>query len=323
MRGIVCRGLRLKFVAALGIALAIPALSVVAETAPAQGTQTTLYVETHDQGNRTRATVEVTVTGEDGLPASGVVAIKDQGRPLAGAALNAQGQATLVLTLPGGDHSLRAAYSGDATHNGSSSEPAEVTALDSSVPSFGISISQSTLTLTPGQTGTITAYVTPVNAAGLTAPMFVTLSCSGLPDESACTFTPENIEILPNATDAIPSTMVIVTQLGTGYAPIPSIGPRSSYVAWAILLPGAFCFGGLAWGARRRPWLSRLSLLALLALVTTLGTTACAPRYNYFNHGPPPNPATPAGNYTVLVTAQSSNGITAITQTTDLALTVK
>src|ERR1019366_4190682 len=91
----------------------------------------------------------------------------------------------------------------------------------------------------------------------------------------------------------------------------------------AILLPGALCFGGLAWGARRRPWLQRLSLFTLLALVTMMGTTACNPRYDYFHHGPPINPATPAGTYTVIVTAQSSNGVTAITNSTTMALTVQ
>jgi len=54
-----------------------------------------------------------------------------------------------------------------------------------------------------------------------------------------------------------------------------------------------------------------------------LGTTACNSRYDYYNHGPPANPATPAGTYTVYVTAQSSNGVTAITNSTTMALTVK
>jgi hypothetical protein len=71
------------------------------------------------------------------------------------------------------------------------------------------------------------------------------------------------------------------------------------------------------------PWLNRLALLALVAFVTMLGTTACAPRYDYYNHGPPIPPATPAGNYNVIVTAQSSNGVTAITNNANLALTVQ
>ena len=60
----------------------------------------------------------------------------------------------------------------------------------------------------------------------------------------------------------------------------------------------------------------------LLALVASLGTTACNARYDYYNHGPPPNPATPSGTYTIDVTAQSTNGVTATTNYTTLALTV-
>ena len=102
-----------------------------------------------------------------------------------------------------------------------------------------------------------------------------------------------------------------------------SQGKGSSTIAWAILLPGALGLGGLAWGARRLRWLNRLALMGLVAFVTLLGTTACNPQYYYYNHGPGPNLPTPAGSYTVTVTGQSSNGITAITNSTTLALTVK
>ena len=52
------------------------------------------------------------------------------------------------------------------------------------------------MTLTPGQTGTALITVMPENNSSLTAPMFVTLSCSGLPNETSCTFTPESVQIL-------------------------------------------------------------------------------------------------------------------------------
>jgi len=153
--------------------------------------------------------------------------------------------------------------------------------------------------------------------------MFVTLSCSGLPDESSCTFTPENVEILPNAADAITSSMVIQTQAASATLAKPVAVRGANPVAWAFLLPGALGLAGLAWGERRRRWLSRLSLIALVGLVTLLGTTACNPRYYYEHHGPPKNPATPSGTYTVHVTGQSSNGITAITHSTTMVFTVK
>jgi hypothetical protein len=319
---IVCRGLRLKLVAGLGIALAMPALAIAAQNAPRLATQTTLAVETHDSNGRTQAKLAVTVTGEDGLPASGAVAISDHGSQVSGAALNSAGEANLVIDLPAGEHSLTASYTGDLAHRASVSMSAGAEGQASSTPNFAVSIAPATLSLKAGQSGTLIASVTPSNSATLTAPMFVTLSCSGLPDQSACTFTPENVEILPNGAAAIPSTVVIATQAASQGAASLTAHPVANPIAWAFLLPGALALGGLAWGTRRRAWLNRLSLLALVGLVLSLGTTACAPRYNYYNHGPPANPATPAGTYTVTVTAQSSNGITAITNNATLALTV-
>jgi hypothetical protein len=316
--GFLRRGLRHQLVAALSIALAVPALAFAAENAPRLPTQTALAVHTLDQYGHARATVAV--TGEDGRPATGVVAISDNGAQVAGAALDARGKATLVLSLPEGDHSLTAAYTGDETHLESTSEAAGAEATSGTTPTFTIAVSPATLSLTPGQTGNVTASVTPVNSAALTAPLFVTLSCSGLPDQASCSFTPENIEILPGATAAIPIPLVIVTQAAGGTA---ASLRRSSPVAWAFLLPGALALGGLAWSARRRPWLTRLALMALVAFITMLGTTGCAPRYRYYNHGPPIPPATPAGTYNVSVTAQSSDGVTAITTSAQLALTVQ
>ena len=320
MRGIVCRGPRLELVAGLVIALALPALALAAESGQGLATQTALTAETRDLDGRTEATLAVTVSGEDGLPATGGVVVSDRGVQLAGAALDAQGQASIVVALPAGPHFLTAAYAGDATHRASVSQAAQVQAQASSTPNFLVSVSPAAMTLTPGQTGTLTASVTPQNSSALSVPMFVTLSCSGLPDQASCTFTPENVEILPNATAAVTSTMVIVTQVASSAS---AARPGSNSIAWAFLLPGALGLGGLAWGVRRRAWLLRLSLLALVAFVAMLGATACNARYDYYNHGPPINPATPAGTYTVTVTAQSSNGVTAITNSTTMVLTVQ
>ena len=225
----------------------MPAPAMAAVNARGLATQTALNAETRDQGGHTQATVQVTVTGEDGLPVQGAVVLSDQGRQLAGAALNAEGLANVVLDLPAGDHLLSAAYTGDATHQASTSLLSGVHAMSGTGnPDFQISASPATLTLTAGQSGTVTATVTPVNAASLTTPMFVTLSCSGLPDQSSCTMTPENVEILPGATAAVTSSMTIVTQVASAASAAHAHGNSvawrcccPAYSAWAAL-PGEF-----------------------------------------------------------------------------------
>ncbi len=303
-------------------------------------THTVLAVQTTEQGGHTQATASVAVTGADGLPASGVIIIEDGNRELAEAALNSTGEATPAFSLAGGDHALRAVYSGDGSHLSSDSATSDVSAVTSATPSFTLSLapvapSTLPLTLTAGQAGTIAVNVIPEDNAALTAPMFVTLSCSGLPSEASCTFTPESVEILATTPTSCPSnsppsacppvsSMLLQTSehVSTRLVRPAHSGIESGPVAWAILLPGALGLGGLAWSARRRRWLQRLSLLALVGLVTALGTTACKPLYNYYQLGPPHPPATPNGTYNVTVTAQSTNGVTAITYNTTMVLTV-
>lgn len=339
MRGLNCRFSRLDLAAGLGFALALAVLPAAA-AAQQIATHTTLAIETGQQDGHTQATATVAVTAADGLPASGVVVIEDGDRELAEAVLNDEGVASPVFSLPAGDHNLRAVYAGDASHLSSFSASTNATAQASSTPSFTLSLapvapSTLPLTLTAGKSGTIAVSVVPEDNAALTSPMFVTLSCSGLPSEGSCTFTPESIEILPTTPASCPSgslpaacppvsSMLLQTVgVGTSKGRAARIsGSVGRPVAWAILLPGMLGLGGLAWGARRRRWLNRIALLALVGLVTALGTTACKPLYNYYNHGPVPNPATPSGTYTVTVTAQSTNGVSAITTSTTMVLTV-
>lgn len=191
------------------------------------------------------------------------------------------------------------------------------------------------MVLNQGQSGTAEVTVTPVNNSTLTAPMFVTLSCSGLPNQASCTFTPESVEILagtpascssgsPAANCPPISSLLLQTQgLVTGQSPTASAPVRPSGLTLAILFPGVLSLGGLAWRTRRRRWLSRLSLLVMLGLVSTLGIAGCSPLYRYYQHGPGYPPATPTGSYTITVTAQSSNGVTAISNSTTMALTVQ
>lgn len=340
MRALNRRGLRLESVAGLGVVLLALALLPAYAQAQQIVTHTLLTVQTSEQGGRTRATASVAVTSADGLPASGAVIIKDGDRELAEAALNADGEATPVVSLAGGDHALRAVYAGDATHLTSASATSNVSGQTSATPNFALTLapvppSTLPLTLTAGQAGTIAVTVVPEDNAALTAPMFVTLSCSSLPSEASCTFTPETVEILPTTPASCPSgspasacppvsSMLLQTQEQVTTLVAPAHRASSNKpIAWAILLPGIIGFGGLAWSARRRRWLQRLALVAMVGLVTALGTTACKPLYDYYQHGPPHPLPTPPGTYTITITGQSSNGVSAITNSTTLVLTVQ
>ncbi|HEX4757086.1 MAG TPA: Ig-like domain-containing protein [Terracidiphilus sp.] len=337
------RSLRLELVAGLGMALALPLMGRASVQSVA--TQTSLNVATSDQTGQTHASVQVNVTGADGQPVAGAIGIYEGSRQLAGVVLNSAGQASTEIALPGGTHNLSAVYTGDTAHQGSVSPVAAVTAQSSSTPGFQLSLAPVTpssfpVVLKAGAAGTANVMITPVNPSALTSPMFITVSCSGLPNSASCSFSPESLEIVATTPTSCPvgspasacppfSSMVIQTQAaGTaGTAgrlnPMFHAGKGRGPVAWAILLPGLLGLGGLAWGVRRHAWLNRLALVALVGLVATLGTTACSPLYYYYNHGPPNTPATPAGTYTITVTGQSSNGITATTQNTTFVLTVQ
>jgi len=340
------RSLRLKLVAGLGMALALPLLAV-ASTAPGvssqQGvsTHTSLNVSASNVDGEGKTAVTVAVIAADGQPATGAVAIVEGNSQLAGAILDASGQASVQLTLTPGTHNLSAVYAGDTAHQASASANVTTQATTTGNPTYSLSLAPVTpssfpMVLTAGTAGTLNVTVNPINQAALTAPMFVTLSCSGLPNQAACSFSPETIEILATTpsscsagspASACPPLATMFLQTASENNPVRVLGSNaaqgSGSVAWAILLPGVLGLGGLAWGARRRAWLSRMSLIGLVALVAMLGTTACNPHYYYYNHGPGNVPATPAGTYTITVIGQSTNGITAQAQNTTFVLTVQ
>ncbi len=334
------RGLRLHWVAGLGIVLALsPMVRAVigpatTSTALSASPPTTQSCPTSGD-TTTLTTLTVTVTSTGGMP-SGTVNIEDEavnGNPvIASATLNTSGQATISLYLADGTHTLVAVYPGGSAYTGSMSPAQSANISAQCNTEFAVSVSDitpsssSVMTLTPGQAGTAVvtvtpsqAYVTSLSTSG--APAFVTVSCSGLPTLSSCAFTPVSLEVLPGQDAGINSTMLIQTQAQSAGVVPPSRPGRN--VAWAILLPGMLGLGGLAWGARRRRWLQRLSLVALVGLVTTLGTAGCSPLYYYYNHGPVPAPATPSGTFTVTIAGQSSNGVAAVTNTTTMQLTVQ
>ncbi len=133
--------------------------------------------------------------------------------------------------------------------------------------------------------------VTPVN--GFNA--YVTLSCTGLPINTTCTFAPVNVPAACTTSAAGAQTCTPGHQRDADPDPDPFAdkNARNSDAGmrrYAFVLPVLFGLAGL--GARkRRTW--RNLALGMLAFAGVMGMTACSERYKYLNHGPPPNPGTP------------------------------
>lgn len=316
-------------------------LAATAAMAQSSGiaTHTSLTTETVQVSGRAVSTYTATVLNEDGTPATGSVTLVEGAKALASAALDSTGKAAIRYdSLSAANHSLRAVYSGDTTHEASTSLSLAVHP-EATTPSFslGIAVSgstdASTMTIAaPGDSGSLVATVTPAN--GFTG--FVTFSCSGdvggtsLPVGVSCTFTPSSVQVLAptttNTTGAQTSDMSLVTTANNGSTskverPNHRHGLSSSDgpLFLAILFPAAAIAGYLG---RKRKLLQGIAALALVGTLSTMCLTGCAARYKYLHHGPTTE-GTPAGTYTITITAQTSNGLTASSQSQTMTLIVK
>jgi hypothetical protein len=220
------------------------------------------------------------------------------------------GAATLNLTdAPAWARSITAVYHGNTAFAASSASASVVADATSDVPGFTVTANPSTLSLKPGDFSTVDLTVTSQNGFSEA----VNLSCSGLPGAANCTFTP--VVATPPANASTISELQITTQAPSGsmnHIPAPFGKPGPTYV---LVIPGVLAFAGV--GAIRRKHFGALRILGLALLVTagSLGLSSCNARYRYEHRKPSPNFGTPAGTYTIVISAYSSNG-TAITQAT-------
>ena len=227
-----------------------------------------------------------------------------------GSAFVKNGMASLTVSgLPTGVSQVTAVYhpvTTDYATSASAPLAAVSPATTSAVPSFNVTASPSSATVTAGGYTTVVLTVNSVNGFNGT----VDLSCSNLPAHATCTFNP--VSLKPPANGSITSSLQIATAARSGVSKnvVPAGAPFGhgdvSYLAF--LLPGGIALFGV-FSVRRKHGnaMKVLGLVALLA-VCSAGLTACGARYGYLLHKPFPNYGTPAGSYSVVVSAYSSNG---------------
>ncbi len=161
------------------------------------------------------------------------------------------------------------------------------------------------------QTGPYNLTIQPVGDSFNSA---VTLSCSGLPDLSACSFAP-SAPVTPgnsaaNVVMTISTTAAITSLVTSG-------GPRSTFYAVWLLLPG-IVVGWCATRARgKRKFMALSSAPVLLLLMFTLLSCGGVSTGQHGGH-----PGTPPGKYTIIVTGTSAGTPADSGQSTAVTLVV-
>lgn len=211
-----------------------------------------------------------------------------------------KGGATLSYTFStAGTYVVTAMYSGDSYYQTSTS-PTTVSVV-SSAPTFSASaITAQQNTVAAGQTGLYS-----FNLAQNVYTGTITMSCSGLPANSSCSFSPASI-----TSNGCSTSSVVALSILTQQGPVSSSGAGIGVGGGGWRSVAGFVSGAvlaLLIGLRRRrssPMRLEGMWMALALLLGSLGMSACG---NTVLGGP----ATPSGKYTVTVTATGSAGTTA------------
>jgi len=220
--------------------------------------------------------------------------------------LNSQGNNSIgdgVISFDAGNHSVSASYGGDPSFNGSTSTtPVTFTVQPGFAAVSGLAPA---VISAPGGTGTTSVGI--VASTGF--PTAITFTCSNLPSETTCSSA--------SATGQGPTTVVNTTILITTTAPHTTAvrsGERRIY--YAALLGGVPLAGLFLIAIPRRRRCGVLMGLMMLVLLVTVPSCGGG---GGGGGGGQQDPGTPAGTFTVTVTATAGT----LSQSGNLTLVVK
>jgi YVTN family beta-propeller protein len=257
-------------------------------------------------GNGVTLSVQVQPIAPATVTPTGTVTFFDGATALgAASALDGQGKASLTISsLSTGTHNLTASYSGDATYAQSTSS---AVAQLVNPATLSVALGQNPLSVADGHTGLEKVQITSNGVLG--AP--ITVSCSGLPAASQCSFSPTSVS--PTALPASVSISIstIAPQMA---AARPGPGPSAPWTSLALVLPGVLWFAGTSRRMRsagKPVW----AVFAVLALTMLLGLAGCG---GSSSSPVPQGPSTPPGTYTVMITATAGS----VQTSTPMTLTV-
>ena len=191
-------------------------------------------------------------------------------------------------------------------------------------PDFTITSSSSSLNITRGGSGTTQISVAANSALSGT----VTFTCSGLPSESTCAFSPASASASTGQTvtttltikTTAPSQAAVVSVASRRHAGGGKIGGQLTASEAGIAIVGMACCIALPLRRRRlgMPWLCTLLIFASLGLGVT--ATGCSGGTSSKGSS---DPGTPTGTVTVTVTATATSGGTTVTHSVPVTVTVQ
>jgi hypothetical protein len=234
-------------------------------------------------------------TGSLGFPPTGSVSFFSGATNLGSAFITSGGSLGAIATaslnatqLTNGQYTITANYTGDTNYTASTSAPTPITIQ----PDFSVQLSTDALPIqTPGRSGSLTVTMTDLD--GFTGN--VSFSCSGLPSESKCQFSPASLSSTGS------TNLTITTTAKTGA--LQQLRHKDRWtLALALsgaLIPGIFVFG-IPVNKRRRNLLLTIVLGILCVSCGGGGGSSMPPP-------PPPNPGTPQGIYIVTLIASSGS----------------
>jgi hypothetical protein len=246
-------------------------------------------------------TIVAAVTTATGVVPSGNVNFVDNGTIALGSrALGSAGKATLATATSGATALVLGKNTIVATYTAYSGNNNYVTSTVTFViivvnPDFAISLGATSLTVQQGAQAYTTYAYTSVGGFAST----VTLSCSGLPANAACFFTPTSFT--PGTVTSGTGLLDIQTAGGGptyGQSHTPALGTRSLPLLALFALPTLLFL-------RRRKRLGSLLMLTLLCIGLGFGTTGCGSGMN----NPQAAIFTPVGTSTVTVNASVSGAV--------------
>jgi hypothetical protein len=216
----------------------------------------------------------------------------------------------ITWELPTGSHSISASYRGAYGFVPSTSAALTEVVLPDQVI---VTVAQNSQSVSAGQSA---VYNLAVSAEGPLAQP-VTFSCLGLPASTTCSFSPASITASSSATFVTLTMATTARETAQLVTPVHMREQRLTY-AFALVVPGIVLLGaGIGRGkqlrhSKRLTVGGILSALMLLCLLVGCGggekTTTT-----------PPSNGTPAGNYTVGITATSGTLQTTVAVTLRLS----